>query len=51
MLKKIEHKVWGSGEKRDFIYVDDLVEMIDKSIKNQKINLVYIIVVWVIQSH
>lgn len=30
-------EVWGSGEaRRDFIYVDDLVEMIDKSIKNQK---------------
>ena len=29
-------EVWGSGEaRRDFIYVDDLVEMIDKSIKNQ----------------
>jgi GDP-L-fucose synthase len=30
-------EVWGSGEaRRDFVYVDDLAEMINKSIKNQK---------------
>ena len=30
-------EVWGSGKaKRDFIYINDLIEMIEKSILNQK---------------
>ena len=32
-------EVWGTGKaRRDFIYIDDLVDFIDKSISNQKDN-------------
>ena len=38
--------VWGNGkEKRDLLYIDDLVHFVKLSIQNQKKNLGFIIVV------
>ena len=39
MKSKSKIKIWGNGiEKRDFLYVDDLVEFIELLIKKQKHN-------------